>query len=144
MNIAIRRLRDAATLPHYQTPGSAAADVAACLDEPVTLSPGERTIVPLGFAMAIPMGYEAQLRARSGLSTKHGITLTNGIGTIDADYRGEVGVALINLGSDSFTIEPGMRVAQMVIAPCEQAAWSEVEELDETERGEGGYGSTGH
>lgn len=100
--------------------------------------------MPLGFAMAIPMGYEAQLRARSGLSTKYGITLTNGIGTIDADYRGEVGVALINLGSEPFTIEPGMRVAQMVIAPCEQATWAEVAELDSTERGEGGYGSTGH
>lgn len=119
-------------------------DVHACLDEPVTLQPMERTMIPTGIAIALPVGYEAQLRARSGMSVKHGITMVNGVGTIDADYRGEIGVLVINLGQEAFTIEPDMRIAQLVIARYETAAWQEVEELSETTRGEGGFGSTKH
>ena len=101
-------------------------------------------MIPTGFAIALPDGHEAQIRARSGLSIKHGITMVNGIGTIDADYRGEIGVLLINLGQEPFTIEPGMRIAQMVLSRYERIAWQESEELDETVRGEGGFGSTKH
>ena len=144
MKVAIKRLRGSADLPAYQTAGSAAADVSACLDEPVVLQPGERCVVPTGFALSVPVGYEAQIRARSGLASRHGICMANGIGTIDSDYRGEVGVIVINLGQEPFTIEPGMRIAQMAVVACEQASWDEVDELDETERGSGGYGSTGH
>jgi dUTP pyrophosphatase len=144
MNVDIKLLRKTAQLPVYQTRGSAAADVGACIEEAVTLLPGERRVIPTGFAMKLPEGYEAQIRARSGLSSKHGICMANGIGTIDADYRGEVGVILINLGQEPFTVEPGMRIAQMAVVRCGQATWNEVSELDETERGEGGYGSTGH
>jgi dUTP pyrophosphatase len=100
-------------------------------------------MIPTGLAMAIPEGYEVQIRARSGMSIKHGITMVNGIGTIDADYRGEVGVLVINLSQEAFTIEPGMRIAQMVVARYDVAAWNEVAELDETVRGTGGYGSSG-
>ena len=131
-------------MPQYQTTGAAGADIHACIDEPVTMQPMERRMVPTGLAMAIPEGYEVQIRARSGLSIKHGITMVNGVGTIDADYRGEVGVLLINLGQEAFTIEPGMRIAQMVVAKYETVEWDVVTELDETERGAGGYGSTGH
>lgn len=144
MLITIKLLREGAQLPNYQTSGSAASDITACIDKPITLSSGERIIVPTGFAIAVPDGYEAQIRARSGLSTKHGIALVNGIGTIDSDYRGEVGVALINLSNEPFTVEPGMRIAQMVVAPCLQVGFDVVEDLDQTERGKGGYGSTGH
>jgi dUTP pyrophosphatase len=144
MEVSIKRIHENANLPVYQTAGSAAADVSACLEEPVVLRPGERRVIPTGFAMMLPTGYEAQIRARSGLSAKHGICMVNGIGTIDADYRGEVGVILINLGDAAFTVEPGMRIAQMAVVRCEQASWNEVEELDETTRGKGGYGSTGH
>lgn len=143
MNVVIKRLKSTAVLPEYQTTGSAAADVAACLDEPITLAAGERRIIPTGFAIMLSPGYEAQLRARSGLSSKHGIALANGVGTIDSDYRGEVGVILINLGHEDFVVEPGMRIAQMVIARYEQVDWDETVELDETERGDGGYGSSG-
>ena len=144
MNIQITRVHRDALLPQYQTSGAAGADVYACLDEPVTLQPMERRLIPTGLAVAIPRGYEAQIRARSGLSIKHGITMVNGVGTIDADYRGEFGVLVINLGQEAFTIEHGMRIAQMVIARHERAEWIEVDKLDETERGEGGYGSTGY
>ncbi len=144
MNVEIKLLKENAQLPVYQTSGSAAADIAACLDEAVTLAPGERKVIPTGFAMKLPEGYEAQIRSRSGLSSKHGICMANGIGTIDADYRGEVGVILLNLGQEPFTVEPGMRIAQMAVVQCEQATWQEVDELDETDRGQGGYGSTGH
>lgn len=144
MNIQITRVHRDALLPQYQTAGAAGADVYACLDEPVTLQPMERRLIPTGLAVAIPRGYEAQIRARSGLSIKHGITMVNGVGTIDADYRGEFGVLVINLGQEAFTIEHGMRIAQMVIARHERAEWIEVDKLDETERGEGGYGSTGY
>ena len=144
MNIQITRVHRDALLPQYQTAGAAGADVYACLDEPVTLQPMERRLIPTGLAVAVPRGYEAQIRARSGLSIKHGITMVNGVGTIDADYRGEFGVLVINLGQEAFTIEHGMRIAQMVIARHERAEWIEVDKLDETERGEGGYGSTGY
>jgi dUTP pyrophosphatase len=144
MEVKIVRLRPDATLPSYQTSGAAAMDIAAALDEPVTLAPGERTVIPTGFAIELPVGYEAQVRARSGLSLKHGITLANGIGTIDADYRGEVGVILANMSSEPFVVEPGMRIAQMVVARYEQIAWQEVKVLTDTERGAGGYGSTKH
>ena len=144
MKIQVTKLKQNAVLPEYQTSGSAAMDLHACLDEPVTLVSLERKVIPTGFALSLPDGYEAQIRARSGLSLKHGITPANGIGTIEADYRGEVGVILVNLSNEPFEITPGMRVAQMVVARYEKAEWEEVAELDETERGEGGYGSTGH
>lgn len=118
-------------------------DVVACIDEPITIAPHERAIIPTGFAMALPIGYEAQIRARSGLAAKHGIMPANGVGTIDADYRGEVGVIVLNTSNESFTVEPGMRIAQMVVQQYETVQWQEVETLDETERGAGGYGSTG-
>jgi dUTP pyrophosphatase len=143
VNIDVVKLRDDAILPVYQTAGAAGADIHACLDEPITLQPLERRMIPTGLAMAIPEGYEVQIRARSGMSIKHGITMVNGIGTIDADYRGEVGVLVINLSQEAFTIEPGMRIAQMVVARYDVAAWNEVAELDETVRGTGGYGSSG-
>ena len=118
-------------------------DLHARLDEPVTLGPLERRIIPTGIAISLPVGYEAQIRARSGLAIKHGITMVNGIGTVDADYRGEVGVLLVNLSNEPFVIEPDMRIAQMVIAQYQRIVWEVVDELDATERGEGGYGSTG-
>ena len=142
MDIQIKKLKENAILPEYQTAQAAGMDLHACLDEPVTLSSMERRMIPTGFAIALPDGHEAQIRARSGLSIKHGITMVNGIGTIDADYRGEIGVLLINLGQEPFTIEPGMRIAQMVLSRYERIAWQESEELDETVRGEGGFGST--
>lgn len=144
MLVKITKLNKKAILPEYQTEYAAAMDLHACLDEPRTLESMERAIIPTGFAMEIPIGYEAQIRARSGLSIKHGITMVNGIGTIDADYRGEVGILVINLGKDPFVIEPSMRIAQMLIAKCEQISWQEVDSLGETARGDGGYGSTGH
>lgn len=143
MKIDVTKLNNNAILPEYQTSGAAAADVHACLDEPVTLASMERRIIPTGLAVAIPKGYEVQIRARSGLSIKHGIAMVNGVGTIDSDYRGEVGVLVINLGQEPFVIEPGMRIAQMVLSKYEQISWREVRELDETARGAGGYGSTG-
>lgn len=130
-------------LPDYQTAGAAGMDLHACIDEPVTMQPGERKLIPTGLAISLPHGYEAQIRARSGMSIKHGMTMVNGVGTIDADYRGEIGVLMINLGQEVFEIEPDMRVAQMIIARYERAEWHEVETLDDTERGEGGFGSTG-
>ncbi len=119
-------------------------DLHACIDEVVILAPLERKVIPTGFAISLPAGYEAQIRARSGLSLKHGIAPANGVGTIDSDYRGEVGVILANLSNEPFEVTPDMRIAQMVIARYEKAEWDEVVSLDETERGEGGYGSTGH
>ncbi|HMS92999.1 MAG TPA: dUTP diphosphatase [Candidatus Saccharibacteria bacterium] len=144
MNISIVKLNSAAVVPQYQTAGAAGADIHACIDETITLQPMERRMIPTGLAMAIPEGYEVQIRARSGMSIKYGITMINGIGTIDADYRGEVGVLLVNLGAEPFMVEPGMRIAQMVVAKYEVAEWREVDELNQTERGTGGYGSTGH
>ena len=143
LSVAIHRIHKDAILPEYQTHGAAAMDLHACLETSHTLQPLERAMIPLGFTMALPIGYEAQIRARSGLSIKYGITMINGIGTIDSDYRGEVGVLLVNLGQEPFVIEPGMRIAQMVIAQYEQVTWNEVDELDVTDRGMGGFGSTG-
>ena len=132
-------------LPKVQTALSAGADLCAAVpaDAPVTLIPGARAIIPCGFAMALPAGYEAQVRPRSGLAAKHGVTVLNSPGTVDADYRGEVKVILVNLGQDDFVVTRGERVAQMVIAAVVQPAFAEVEELDETIRGSGGFGSTG-
>jgi len=131
-------------LPTYQSEHAAGMDVHAHLVENVTIAPGKIALIPTGFAIAVPEGYEAQLRARSGLACKFGVTLPNAIGTIDADYRGEVKVALINLGQSDFVIEPGMRIAQMIIKPVPKCVWQEVEELSDTVRGAGGFGHTGH
>ncbi len=130
-------------LPRYATPLSAGMDLRANLDEPVTLRPLERRLIPTGLRIALPVGYEAQIRPRSGLALKHGISLVNTPGTIDADYRGEIGVILINLGQEPFVVNDGERIAQMVIARHEQPQLIEVEVLDDTERGEGGFGHTG-
>ena len=130
-------------LPQYATPLAAGMDVRANLDEPLVLKPLERCLVPTGLYMAIPAGYEVQVRPRSGLAIKKGITVLNSQGTIDADYRGEVRIILVNLSSEEFVIEDGERIAQLVIARHEQAEWVEVESLDETERGAGGFGHTG-
>ena len=130
-------------LPAYATPQSAGMDLRANLDAPITLHPMERRLIPTGLHIALPEGYEAQVRTRSGLALKHGLTVLNTPGTIDADYRGEIGVVLINLSQEDFVINDGERIAQMVIARHEQGDFVVVEELDETERGEGGYGHTG-
>lgn len=145
IEITIRRLPHGADLPlpAPATAGSAGADLTAAVTEPVALLPGGRAKIPTGFAIQLPEGFEAQVRPRSGLASKHGVTILNSPGTIDADYRGEIGVVLINLGAEPFTITRGMRIAQMVVAPVAQATWEEAEELDETERGAGGFGSTG-
>ncbi len=129
--------------PSYATELSAGMDVRANISEPICLGPLERSMVPTGLYMALPAGYECQVRPRSGMAAKHGITVLNTPGTIDADYRGEVKVILVNLSNESFTIEPGERIAQLVIAKHEHVEWEEVEVLDETGRGEGGFGSTG-
>lgn len=145
VEIAVTRLPHNADLPlpAYETAQSAGMDLAAAIDAPVTLAPGERAMVPTGLAIALPAGYEAQVRPRSGLAAKNGVTVLNTPGTVDADYRGEVKVILINLGTDPFEVERGMRIAQMVIAPVTQARFAEVETLTETARGAGGFGSTG-
>lgn len=129
-------------LPKYQTAFSAGMDLYANLDEPLTLKPLERKLIATGLLMELPQGYEAQVRPRSGLAIKNGITVLNTPGTIDADYRGEIGVILVNLSAESFTVNDGDRIAQMVIAKHETAIWDEVDELSETDRGEGGFGST--
>ena len=139
----VRIITKSGQLPAYETDGSAGMDLRAYLEEPVTLAPMERALIPTGLYLAVPQGYEAQVRARSGLAVKHGIGLVNGIGTIDSDYRGEVKVALINWGSEPFTIENGDRIAQLVIAAYERVTWEETDSLDETERGAGGFGHTG-
>ena len=130
-------------LPHYGTEASAGVDLRANITEAITLKPLERTLIKTGLFIELPVGYEAQVRPRSGLAYKHGLTVLNTPGTIDADYRGEIGVILVNLSNEDFTIENGERVAQMVIAKHEQAEWSLVEELSDTDRGAGGFGSTG-
>lgn len=130
-------------LPAYATSQSAGMDLRANIESPITLHPMERTLVPTGIRIELPEGYEAQVRPRSGLALKHGITVLNTPGTIDSDYRGELKVLLVNLSNDDFVVTAGERVAQMVIARHETATWEEVEVLDETERGEGGYGHTG-
>jgi dUTP pyrophosphatase len=147
VEVRIRRLPHAEglPLPAYQTEGAAGMDLRAAVPEaePLTLAPGQRAMTPTGFAMALPSGYEAQVRPRSGLAAKHGVTCLNTPGTIDCDYRGEVQVILVNLGQEPFVVRRGERIAQMLIAPVTRAAWSEVETLDETGRGAGGFGSTG-
>ena len=130
-------------LPQFETTQSAGMDLRANIDAPVVLQPGDRALIPTGIKMALPDGYEAQIRPRSGLAYKHGITVLNSPGTIDADYRGDVGVLLINHGREAFTVADGMRVAQMVVAQYSQFEWESVEDLDETARGAGGFGSTG-
>ena len=130
-------------LPAYATEQSAGMDLRADIEQPVTLKPLERRLIPTGLHIALPQGYEAQVRPRSGLALKHGITVLNTPGTIDADYRGEIGVVLVNLSNEDFVVNPGERVAQMVIAKYEQAVLQTVDTLDETARGEGGYGHTG-
>lgn len=130
-------------LPSYATPGSAGFDLMAAVAESITLEPRNRKLIPTGFAMALPVGYEAQIRSRSGLALKHGVQVLNSPGTIDADYRGEVKVLLMNHGNESFVVEPGMRIAQMVVAHVPQACFNEVSTLETTQRGVGGFGSTG-
>lgn len=130
-------------LPRYATGGSAGCDLHAAIDAPISLEPGDRAVIPCGFAMALPDGYEAQVRPRSGLAVKHGITVLNAPGTIDADYRGEIKVPLINLGREPFRMERGDRIAQMVIAPFTQVEWATAATLDDTDRGTSGFGSTG-
>lgn len=141
--LKIQKLAHNKVLPEYKTRGAAGMDLCAAIDEPVTLKPLERTLIPTGLKIELEHGYEAQIRPRSGMSIKHGITLINCVGTIDEDYRGEVCVAVVNLSNDTYTIEPGERIAQMVIAKYEQAQIEVVAELTDTARGEGGFGSTG-
>lgn len=145
INVSIQKLSHAAdlNLPAYATEYSAGMDLEAAVDAPVTLKPGGRQLVPTGLAIALPAGYEAQIRPRSGLALKHGITVLNTPGTIDADYRGEIKVILANLGAEPFTVERGMRIAQMVIATHAYILWEACEALPETARGAGGFGSTG-
>ena len=135
--------RSGREVPAYATALSAGMDLRACLDAPVTLAPLERTLVPTGLFIALPPGFEAQVRPRSGLAAKHGVTVLNTPGTIDADYRGEIKVILVNLSSTPFEIVPGERIAQMVVARHERVEWEGTDSLDETERGAGGFGSTG-
>lgn len=143
MEVKIKKLNPKATLPAYQTEHAAAMDVHACIDTPITLQPLERAMIPTGLAFEIPEGYEMQVRARSGLSIKHGLTMVNGVGTIDADYRGELNILVINLGQEPFVIEPDMRVAQLLVTKYDKVVWNVAETLSETDRGEGGFGSTG-
>lgn len=130
-------------LPAYSTESSAGMDVRACLKEPIVLEPMQRALVPTGLRIQLPQGYECQIRPRSGLALKHGITLVNTPGTIDADYRGEIGVIMINLSNEPFTINDGERICQMVVTTYSHTTWVPVDVLDETERGEGGFGHTG-
>jgi dUTP pyrophosphatase len=141
--VEIRRTRADAKLPRYMSAAAAGADLSAAIDAPLVLAPGDRRAVDTGLAMAIADGYEGQVRPRSGLALKQGLTVVNAPGTIDSDYRGAVKVLLVNLGSEPVTIEPGQRIAQLVIAPVVQADFQAVEELSETVRGSGGFGSTG-
>ncbi len=145
VDIAIQRLPHGAdlALPAPSTEASAGADLLAAVTDPVVLKPGERALIPTGIAIGLPVGFEAQVRPRSGLAAKHGVTILNSPGTIDADYRGEIGVILVNLGEKAFTVSRGDRIAQLVIAAVSRAQWLEVDTLDETERGGGGFGSTG-
>jgi dUTP pyrophosphatase len=141
--VRFKRLRAAAVLPRYMTAGAAGMDLSSAADGSVTLQPGARLGVPTGWAIELPAGYEAQVRPRSGLSSKHGVTVVNAPGTIDSDYRGEVVVLLVNLGSEPYAIAPGERIAQMVVAPVTQVAIEETAELADSARGAGGFGHTG-
>lgn len=130
-------------LPSYATAHAAGLDLMAALAEPVTIAPGQRAMIPTGIAIALPVGFEAQVRPRSGLAAKHGVTILNSPGTIDADYRGEIKAILINLGDTAFVVEPNARIAQLIVAPVTQIRWETTESLPETVRGAGGFGSTG-
>lgn len=143
ISLQVKRLRGNAVLPRYMTAHAAGMDLHAALDTTLTLAPGERTLIPTGLVLAIPPGYEGQVRPRSGLALKQGIALVNAPGTIDADYRGEVGIIVINHGTETVTFAPGDRIAQLVIAPVLQVCCCEVEELDTTARAAGGFGHTG-
>jgi len=145
LTVPIRRWpgRPAVELPSYESAAAAGMDVRAAIDEPIVIGSGQVQLIPCGFAMAVPIGYEAQLRPRSGLAAEHAIGMPNAPGTIDADYRGEVKVPLINHGDQPFTVEPAMRIAQMIIKPVPRTTWHEVDELPETDRGTGGFGHTG-
>jgi len=153
MRVKIKKITQNAILPSYATDGSVGMDLYACINEPIQLDPLYRivnnnskqhiAIIPTGIAIELPVGYEAQIRPRSGLAAKHGITVLNTPGTIDSDYRGEIKVILINLGHETFTIEHGMRIAQMIVTPITRIEWEETDELGETKRGSGGFGSTG-
>ncbi len=143
--VELRRLEHASDLPvpAYETAHAAGMDLMACIPADMELAPGKRAVIPSGFAVALPEGFEAQVRPRSGLAAKHGVTVLNAPGTIDADYRGEIGVILINHGETSFAISRGMRIAQLVVALVARVAWRETDVLTETDRGAGGFGSTG-
>ena len=143
VTVKFQRHADDVILPDYATPGAAGMDIAAHLDTAVTLAPFARAAIATGFSMQLPSGYEAQIRPRSGLALKHGVTVANAPGTIDSDYRGEVAVILINLSQQDFTITPGMRIAQMVIAPVTHCRFEDTLQLDISDRGAGGFGSTG-
>lgn len=144
LSVKITRLREGSNpLPQYQSPHAAGMDLQADLNQPLLLEPGQRRLIPTGLAIELPHGYEAQIRPRSGLAIKQGITCVNSPGTIDSDYRGEIQVALINLGNESVKINHGDRIAQMIVAPVIRIKWEEGEELGSTERGAGGFGSTG-
>lgn len=143
MEVKVKKLNKNAILPAYQTEHAAAMDIHACIDEPMPVRPLERFMVPTGLAFEIPEGYEMQIRARSGLSIKHGITMVNGVGTIDADYRGELSILMVNLSQRAFVIEPDMRIAQLLVQKYEKISWQLTDKLLETDRGEGGFGSTG-
>ena len=145
LDVAVTRLDDAADLPlpAYATEGSSGLDLAASIAVPLTIAPGGRALVPTGIKIALPAGFEAQVRPRSGLAHRHGIGVLNAPGTVDADYRGEISVILVNLGADPFVVTRGMRIAQLVVAPVARIAWRETAELPETARGADGYGSTG-
>lgn len=143
MSVSVRIKSDGVPLPQYETEGSAGMDLKANIMEPVLLATGERALVPTGLYIELPKGMEAQVRARSGLAVKHGIGLVNGVGTIDSDYRGEIKIPLINWGKETFEINNGDRIAQMVISKYEKVTWEKVDELCETKRGQGGFGHTG-
>jgi dUTP pyrophosphatase len=145
VTIQVRRLphSDGLSLPAYATPGAAGMDLLAAVAAPVTIEPGKRALIPTGLAIALPPGFEMQVRPRSGLALRNGIVLPNSPGTIDEDYRGEVQVILLNAGDAPFTVERGMRIAQAIVAPVVRAEWQEVENLDDTSRSTGGFGSTG-
>lgn len=145
VQVALKPLEHAVglNLPTYATSHSAGMDLTAALEEAIEIGSGERALIPTGLSIALPDGYEAQIRPRSGLAINHGVTVLNSPGTIDADYRGEIKVILINHGKEAFTVERGMRIAQMVVERYETVKWKVVDDLDETERGEGGFGSTG-
>ena len=145
VTVAVKRLpgNEDVPLPEYQSEHAAAMDLHAAVPEPVGLAPGEIALIPCGFAMAVPVGFEAQIRPRSGLALKHGVSIPNAPGTIDADYRGQVQVIMVNLGQEPFVVERGLRIAQMIVKPVPRVEWAEVDELPPTERGSGGFGHTG-